>query len=213
MGSGNGGISGDVIRVMSERERLVAAFTRAAVEYGYRNVDLDRVARYAALSRHRLELHFGSGERGLLAAQEAFLEALWLEGIAACEAAEGWPFRVQAGLRAVVGTVVEADAIARVFIVEAVASSLAAAERQFAAIDRFAELLREGRRLCPRAASLPAATERLLVGGVLSILCDHLLAEDPGAIPLLEEQLVELLLVPYLGASEARRISTGRTCS
>ncbi|MFL5898200.1 MAG: helix-turn-helix domain-containing protein [Solirubrobacterales bacterium] len=204
-----GGTFGDVVTVMSERERLVAAFTRVAAERGYRRTDVDQVARYAGLSRDRLELHFSSKERGLLAAQEAFLEVLWLEGVGGCEIVEEWPRRVQAGLRGVIAAVVDASAVARVFTVEAAASSLAAAERQFAAIDRFAALLREGRRLYPRAESLPPVTERLLVGGIASILCDHLLGEDPMAIRLLESQLVELLLIPFLGENEARRISAG----
>lgn len=192
---------------MGERERLVAAFTKAAVEQGYRKIDVERVARYAGFPRERVELHFSSKEGGLLAAQEAFLEVLWLEAIEACEFVKEWPLRVQASLRAVTNAMVEADAVARTFTVEAAASSLAAAERLFAAVDRYAALLREGRRLYPRAESLPPATERALVGGIASILCEHLLAEDPEAILGLEPQLVELLLTPYLGAGEARRIS------
>jgi AcrR family transcriptional regulator len=196
----------DVVAALSERERFVAAFTKAAVEQGYRGIDSDRVARYAGSPPERLALHFGSVDAGLLAAQEAFLEVLWVEAIEACEVVKEWPLRVQAGLRAVTAAMVEASAVARTFTVEAAASSLAAAERQFAAIDRYAALLQEGRSLYPQAASLPAATERTLIGGVASVLCDHLLAEDPGAIRRLEPQLVELLLIPYLGAGEARRI-------
>jgi AcrR family transcriptional regulator len=199
--------SGDVVTVMSERERLVAAFTRAAAEQGYRRIELDQVAHYAGLSRERLELHFSSKERGLVAAQEGFLEILWLEGTAACEVTAEWPRGVQAALRAVIGAVVDASAVARVFTVEAAASNLAAAERQFATIDRFATLLKQGRRLYPRAATLPEAAERMLIGGIASMLCRYLLEEDPRALLLLEPQMVELLLSPYLGASEARLIS------
>lgn len=206
-GEAEAATSDDVERVISERDRLVAAFTRVAVDYGYRNIEVERVSRYAGVSPERLELHFGTKERGLIAAQERFLEGLWSEGVAACDPADEWPRRVQAALSAVLGAVVDASALARVFTVEAAACSLAAAERQFAAIDRFAGLLQDGRRLYPRAVSLPQETERALIGGVASILCDHLLAEDPAAISALEPQLVELLLAPYLGLSEAQRIS------
>jgi AcrR family transcriptional regulator len=203
------GATGGVIAAISERERLVAAFTKAAAERGYQGIDVDQVACYAGLSRDRLELHFSSAERGLVAAQDAFVEALWLETLAGCEVAEEWPQGVRAGLTALIGAVIDASALARVFTVEAVASSLAAAERHFAAIDRFAALLREGRRHYPQADSLPPATERMLIGGVASIICDHLLAENPVAISRLEPQLVELLLIPYVGEDEARRISAG----
>lgn len=194
---------------MLERERLIAAFGKAASEHGYRDITVDQIARYANLSRGRFDHHFGSKERGLVAAQDAFLDHLWLDMVAACQAPEEWPLRVRAAVHSVLGRITEGSALARVFAVEATAASFAAAERQFAAIEQFASLLREGRRHYPRAASLPAATERILVGGVFSIVCGHLLAEDPAAIPALEPELLELLLIPYVGQGEAKRISTG----
>lgn len=108
-----------------------------------------------------------------------------------------------------ISSLVEASTLARIFAVEATAASFAAAERQFAALEQFASLLREGRRRYPRAASLPAPTERVLIGGIASIVSQHLLAEDPGALPALESQLVESLLLPYLGEGEAKRFAVG----
>jgi len=192
-----------------ERERLIAAFAKAASEHGYRDLTPDQVARYAGLSRARFEHHLGSKEQGLVAAQDAFLDRIWLDVLGACQTRTDWPQRVRAALQSAIAAVVEASSLARVFAVEATAVSLAAAERQFASIDQFASLLGEGRRLYPRAASLPQATERALIGGIFSILSGHLLAENPGAIAALESQLVELLLIPYVGESEARLISAG----
>lgn len=189
----------------AERDRLIAAFGKAASEHGYRDLTVDHVAHYAGLSRARYEAHFDTKEQGLVAAQDAFLDRLWLDVLAACEAPEEWPAKVRAALGAVISSLVEASTLARVFAVEATAASFAAAERQFAALEQFASLLREGRRRYPRAASLPAPTERVLIGGIASIVSQHLLAEDPGALPALESQLVESLLVPYLGEGEAKR--------
>lgn len=190
-----------------DRERLVAAFAKAVAEHGYAALTVEQVNDYAGLSPGAFEAHFESKGQGLIAAQEAFLERLWLEAVHAGEELEEWPLRVRAGLRAVLSSLVEASALARVFAVEACAASLAAAERQFAALDRFAALLREGRRNYPAAASLPAATERALVGGVASIVASNLLMEDPQAIPALETELVEFVLMPYVGGVEARRIA------
>jgi hypothetical protein len=107
----------------------------------------------------------------------------------------------------VVDSLVEGSAIARVFAIEAPGASLAVAERQFSALDQLAGLLSRGRRIYARAATLPASTERALIGGTVSIVSEHLLAEDPQAIPRLRVQLIELLLSPYLGEDEARRIA------
>lgn len=190
-----------------DRERLVAAFGKVAAEHGYSELEIEQVLRYSGVPRATFDAHFQSKEQGLIAAQDAFLERLWLDVVGACEAPAEWPLKVRAALGAVLTSLVEASTLARAFAVEAVAASLAAAERQFATLDQFAALLRDGRRHFPAASSLPDATERALVGGIASIISGHLLMEDLEAIPALETQLVEIVLIPYLGEEEARRVA------
>jgi AcrR family transcriptional regulator len=192
-----------------DRERLIAAVAKAAAEHGYPQLTVEQVAHYAGVSEDIFLAHFENKEQAMVAAQDSFLDRLWLDVIHACDALQEWPLKVRAGLGAVLASIAEASGLARVFAVEAAAASPAATERQFAALDRFAALLRDGRRHYPRAASLPDATERALVGGIASILSGHLLMEDPQAIPPIEGQLVELLLIPYLGEGEARRVAAG----
>ena len=193
----------------SQRERLVSAFAKAAAEHGYAGLELEQVLRYAGVSREILDAHFESKEQGLIAAQDAFLDRLWLDVVGACNGPGEWPLKVRAALAAILSSLVEASSLARVFTVEAAAASLAGAERQYAALDQFATLLRDGRRHYPAAGSLPYATERALVGGVASIVSGHLLMEDPQAIPPMEAQLVELVLIPFVGEGEARRVAAG----
>ena len=193
-----------------ESSRLVAAFSKAAGEQGYARLDVDTVARYAGLSPDFFREHFTGTEQALVAAQEAFLKRLLLDIESACESAAGWPEKVQAAVAAVVDSLVEASAIARVFAIEAPGVSLAAAERQFSSLDRLAGLLREGRSLYPESKDLPELTERALIGGTVSVVSQHLLAENPQAIRALEPQLTEFLLGPYLGKVEAHRIAVRR---
>lgn len=189
------------------RRWLVSAFAKGAAEHGYAKLEVEHVLRHAGVSRAAFEASFESMEQVLIAAQDAFLDGLWLDVAAACEEPTDWAFKVRAALAAVLASLVEASDLARVFVIEAVAASLVAAERQFAMLDRLAGLLREGRRHFPRAESLPDATERALVGGVASIVSGHLLREDPQAIRRLEPELAELLLSSYLGEEEARRVA------
>ncbi len=69
-----------------ERERIVAAFAKAATEHGYAQLTVDQVLRYADVSQATFEAHFDSKEQGVIAAQDAFLERLQLEVAGACEA-------------------------------------------------------------------------------------------------------------------------------
>jgi AcrR family transcriptional regulator len=188
---------------------LVAAFTKAVAEQGYRAVTLDSVARAAGIPRARVEARFASAEDGLAAAQEAFLERLWLEVVDACAAPAGWPRKVAAGLACALGALGEAGGPARAFTVEATGSSLAAAERQLALTRRFAGLLAGGRRLYPRAAAMPPLGEEVLVGGVAAMAADLLRAEEPAALLARRPELTEMLLIPYLGAREAHAVAHG----
>lgn len=190
-----------------ERDRLIAAFGKAASEHGYRDLTVEQVARYAGTSRARIEAYFGSKEQGLVAAQDAFLDRLRLDVLDACAGPGEWPLRVRAAMRSLIASLVEASALARVFAVEATAVSFAAAERQLAVLDAFAKLLREGRRDNPAASALPPVTERAVVGGIASIITGFLLAEEPQALASLETELVELVLIPYVGREQASRIA------
>jgi hypothetical protein len=105
--------------------------------------------------------------------------------------------------------IVEANDLARVLSVEVAASSLAGAQAQYTALDVFATQLRSGRDIYLDAAELPGAAERVLVGGVASIISGHLLAEDSSALARLEPELSEFLLVPYLGRAEAQLFVRG----
>jgi AcrR family transcriptional regulator len=189
------------------RARLLAAVAKAAGEQGYEQVTVERVARYAGVADVTFFQHFESREQALIAAYDSFVERLWVEAVGACTATAPWPIRVRGAIAAVIGSLTEASAIARAFLVEATASSIAGAERQVVAMDRFAELLREGRGDDRRLRELPEATERTLVGGIASIVSGCLLAEDPQELPKLEPQLVELVLIPYVGIDEARRVA------
>jgi AcrR family transcriptional regulator len=190
-----------------ERSEIVTAIARAVTEYGYTTVTLEQVLRQADLSEDRFRVHFASLGEGLAAAQEAFLEQVRLEIAVACDLERPWTQNLRAALDAVLTYLTEASGLARGFIVEATASSLAASERHFSALESLAELLRQGRRFYPRAEEMPDAVERALIGGVASIVSARLLSEEPRALRELGPQFVEFLLLPYLGRAEASKIA------
>jgi AcrR family transcriptional regulator len=169
-----------------QRELLVAAVSRAEAENGYSGLTIERVVYYAGVDRDVFDAHFDSREQGLLAAQEAFLERLLGEATGACERPAPWPHRLRAGLRAVHSSLIESASLARVLTVEADAAGLPLMERRLAALDDFADLMRRGREHHPAARPLPDVTERLLVGGVASLLRQRLLREEPTTTAPLE---------------------------
>jgi AcrR family transcriptional regulator len=188
-----------------ERGKIVSAIGKAVAEYGYRDLSLEQILGYAEVSEAKFNAEFENLGQGLIAAQAEFLERLRLEVTSACEDERNWAENVRAALAALLAYVADANAMARGLTVEATAASLAASERQFAALDGFADLLREGRRFYPNAAAMPSSAERALIGGVASIISQRLLAEEPQALTELEPQLTEFLLLPYVGQEGASR--------
>jgi hypothetical protein len=76
---------------------------------------------------------------------------------------------------------------------------MAAQERRFSRLNGLAELLRDGRRLYPRTATMPASMEPTLVGGIASIVSGRLLAEDTQDFDQLSAELADAVLSFYLG--------------
>jgi AcrR family transcriptional regulator len=191
----------------TERSRIVAAFGRAAAESGYRGLTIEGVERYAGLPRERIEAHFESLEAGVLATQQAFLERLRLDAIEACAGIEDWSRRVRSALTSLLHTLTESSELARVLSVEVAGTSLGAAEHRFEVLDGFAGVLAEGRTHCPPAVDLPPLMEQAIVGGLASIVSRHLLAEEAEELLALGPELVELVLIPYVGIADARRVA------
>jgi AcrR family transcriptional regulator len=192
---------------LGERDRIVAAFGRAAAERGYQGLTNESVARYAGLPQERVEAHFESLESGLLATQQDYLERLRLDAVDACAGSTDWPRRVRAALTSVIGSLAESSQLARVLTVEVAGASLGAAENRFQVLDGFATVLAEGRIHHPGAASLPPLMEQMIIGGLASVIARHLLTEEMDTLVAVAPELVELVLTPYVGVAEAGRIA------
>lgn len=67
--------------------------------------------------------------------------------------------------------------------------------------------LAAGRRYRQIGADLPELTEEALIGGFAEIVAERLRAGDEAALPALAGELAELVLTPYMGAEEAKRIA------
>jgi AcrR family transcriptional regulator len=192
---------------LHERERIVAAFGRAAAERGYRGLTVESVARYAGVPQERVEAHFDSLESGVLATQQAFLERLRLDAVEACAGPPDWPLRIRSAITSVLASLAESSQLARVLSVEVAGTSYGAAEQRFQVLEDFAMVLAEGRTHCSGARGLPAIMEQTIIGGLASIVARHLLAEEPEALVALGPELVELVLIPYIGLDAARRVA------
>lgn len=200
-----------VVDIASEpreaRERFTDGVTRAAVDYGYAEVDVERIAKYAGLPASEFDRHFDSKDQCFLAGFDRFLERMREDIGDACESTENWAEKVELAIRTAFEFVAELEPVARVFVVDAARIGEAALERRHEAIESAARILKHGRLLYPRAAELPDATERTLVAGVVMIASTSVLHEDAGDLPEFVAEATEMVLAPYLGTESARLLA------
>lgn len=192
-----------------EKRRLVEAFTRLAAESGLRNVTGVTTATVAGLPQHAFAEHFSSPLGCLVAAHDAFFERLHDDVAEAAREEIGWAAQVRRAISTCLECLADVESRARLFAVEAAAAGPAILERRFTHTARIAEYLRDGRRHYPEAEPLAEDVEWTLVAGVLARVTSYLLAEQGSLLPQLEAELTEFVLLPYLGAEQAKHVAAG----
>ncbi len=117
-----------------------------------------------------------------------------------------WPQRVCAGLRSLLGLIAEAPLRARIVLVEAQTAGPEALARSNAALEEVTAYLRAGRDCTAPDAKLPGMLEEAIVGGLLWLLQQQLVGGLESRAAELFPELAAIVLEPYLGEAEARRV-------
>lgn len=187
-----------------QRLRIIAAMLRSLSLYGYAGITIDHLTREAGVSRTAFYGQFAGKEECFLATYDLAGEWLCAHVAAAVDADGEWPERVRDGVSEVLRLLAANPALARLIAVEALAAGPAARERQQVCLAQFAETLRAGR---PPGAGLPIELEEMLLGGVIATIGRYVDAGQPDRLPETTEEVVQYLLIPYLGLEETQRIT------
>ena len=188
---------------LPERERLLAAMLRAAVQLGYRDVEIQDVLDRAGLPRPVFYEHFESREDCFLAAFDAAAARLRDRVEAAVsEGGARWRDRLRMGLEELLNWVVAEPDAAQATIVEARAASPAALLRRDDLLDRFAGCVdsqaREGGAGEP--TGLAAAG---VVGGIDALLYARFKHGEVDDLESLLPSLMYFTVLPYEGHEAA----------
>jgi AcrR family transcriptional regulator len=193
--------------VEHQRRRLLAAAARALDAHGYPAMTVEHILADAGVSRTTFYENFGNKRECVLVAHEEAFDRFVGALFHACAEKSGWPAKVAAAIRVAVELAIRSPGEARLLFVDAVAAEPVLVGRVLASNDFFVALLRKGRDHCAHAATLPEATERALIGATASVIGARLIAGQKDGLAALEPQLVHLILMPYLGREEARRVA------
>jgi AcrR family transcriptional regulator len=187
----------------NQRLRIVAAMLQLLPRLGYAKTTVGELTREAGVSRPAFYTHFAGKEECFLAAHELAGEWLSERVDRAAGAEDEWVARVRAGMAETLRLLAGNPSLAHLLAVEAQQAGSAARERQRKYLTRIAEALRVGR---PAGSELPPELEELLLGGVLFTIAGYVESSRTELLSDLTPQLVEYILVPYLGPEETKRI-------
>jgi AcrR family transcriptional regulator len=191
----------------NQRERILAAALAVFGEEGFAGTTVQDLIREAHVSRATFYEFFPDKEHCLLALCQESYGLLREEGLAAVDPAEPWPRQVRAVVWSVVILLGSDPRLARVVTVEVLAGGERPAGWRAEAIAELGSGLSRGRAERSWGERLPELLEAVMVGGALSLV-GRRLGRGSGADPeRLAAELTEILLTPYLGAAQARRVA------
>lgn len=196
--------------VRHQRARIIAALAQEASEKGFHAVTVADVVSRAGVGRNTFYENFGSKKECFLAAQEFAMSTALERVVDAAGELDDWSRRIEAGLAAFLGYVVEEPALARTCMVEALMAGPSSFHYYEESLQAFVSLFKLGRDVSPYGQDLPETLEEAVLGGVFWIVYQRLVVGDAKTIETLLPEIVEFALTPYLGAEGARRIASER---
>jgi AcrR family transcriptional regulator len=194
----------------NQSQRLLASLIGIVAEQGYNGATINAITDGAGVTTRTFYKYFDSVEACYLAAFDAVAEMLGARLQSAWAEAEEWPAKVRAALKTALDFFAASPELARLLLSEPFVAGPTISRRYQEQVGRLAPYLAEGRALSAEGASFPATTERGLIGSIASQVGRKVSAGEADQLPALLPDLVQFALTPYLGATEARRVSRAK---
>jgi AcrR family transcriptional regulator/DNA-binding MarR family transcriptional regulator len=202
---GAGGAVSRARLVEIQRVRLLAAAVRAVDELGYADTTVADITSRARVSRRTFYELFSDREACLAAVLEDALGLIAGELVAAELDDLAWRERVRLGLFTILSLLDREPVLARVCVVQALRGGPRVLEHREAILAQLASVIDEGRLLSVRGEKCTPLTAEGLVGAAFSIVYARLLRGERRSLVGLLGELMGMIVLPYQGASAARR--------
>jgi AcrR family transcriptional regulator len=187
-----------------QRGRILAATAQVLCEDGVASATVGRIVSRAGISRRTFYQLFADLESCMLECFEDALTRLRADVAAAWSPEQDWIDRMRAAVYAILSFVDNEPQLARLLVVETLAAGPEALARRRELLDLLAAEVQDGGGAQPRGRP-PSLLAEALVGGIMAMIHARLL--DPAAEPLLalSNQLMSMIVLPYLGQERACR--------
>jgi AcrR family transcriptional regulator len=191
----------------NQRRRLLAGASRTLAEYGYAALTVQRIIAAAGVSRATFYERFDDKRDCILAAHRDAFERLLATVVRACAAEREWPAKVKAAIGAALAFAAGDPGAMHLLALNAAVTDAVIARRVIDSSAHLAALLRDGRRRTSLGPSLPGLTEEALIGGLFAIIAERLFDGREESSSMLEAELTQLVLTPYVGGHEAALVA------
>jgi AcrR family transcriptional regulator/DNA-binding MarR family transcriptional regulator len=191
-----------------QRTRILEAMAEAMYDRGAGGgtVALAEVIERARISSGAFHEAFADREACLLAAFDLAVQRASRRLSAAYDAEPRWVDAVKSGLAELLRFLEDEPALGRLLVIYSMSGGEQVLRRRVETLEALAAYVDRGRLESPagRLAPAPVVAEGV-VGAVLAVLQNRLLADAPEPVIGLFGSLVSIVVLPYLGVSVARR--------
>ncbi len=191
-----------------QRTRVLEAMAEAMAELrsGEFGSGLPDVIARSGVSSASFHAEFPDRESCLMATFDLGVERARRRMLAAYDVERRWLDAVRAGLAALLRFLEDEPALGRVVFVYSLSAGEPVLRRRVQVMAALAAIIDRGRlEGGTRRQQPPAVIADGVVGAVLAIIQNRLLAEESGGVVELFGSLVSIVVLPYLGAGAARR--------
>ena len=161
----------------------------------------------AGVSRATFYKFFEGKPHCVAAAQLDVADSLRAEILRAWAATIEWHDQVRAAFEAAVDFAARAPEQAFLVLSDPLFAEPELAQVPLAFHSFLVDLLRTGRDRVPGSERMPALTEQAQVGAFRFVISARLLAGREAELPAIKAELVQLMLMPYLGPREASELA------
>jgi AcrR family transcriptional regulator len=191
----------------AQRTRILEAFAEVMAERALgAGASAAEVAAHAGVSAAAFHETFADREACMLEAFELGLRRAGAAMSAAYRSEPRWLDSVKAALVAFLRFLEDEPALGRLLVVHSMGGGEWVLLRRAAVLRELAEIVDRGRREAPPARQeLPVVIAEGVVGAVLAVLQNRLVADPAAGVVDLYGSLISIVVLPYLGAGVARR--------
>ncbi|GAA0361031.1 TetR/AcrR family transcriptional regulator [Actinoallomurus spadix] len=176
----------------ARRTRLMDALVAVVAERGFPRTTIGAVAARAGLPAATFHDHFCDLDDCFLAAYERGTRALLARAETAYRAEASWPAAVRAGLRAALELAAAEPALARMCVIDASTAGPRVHRARQAFLARFRSFLGG-----PGIPRIPGEIRNAIIGGVYTMVYNHVESDRTAELPDLADPLADFLLAFY----------------